>query len=215
MPLADSFEAMELVQPVDTPTTISEHLLAALKTVQAVGHTSKQASHYELAFLDFVSANGTKLDVVMAILARRRQFVSDAVVADFATAIYFLEHNGKYIALDKHDRDQALLLYKKSQEDKSLKTVTAIIQQAPPSRPRHNANQRSSQGWRPSQHSYNNSYNGNNSQNNANSNNNSYNNNNNNNNNNNHQNNNNNNRPPPATPQHTRSGNQYNNGGRN
>ena len=67
----------------------------------------------------------------MALIQRRRQFISDSVIANFPTAIYFLKHNDVYSSLSAHDRERALLKYKQEQDDQSKQTVTAIIQPPP------------------------------------------------------------------------------------
>ena len=127
--IADKLDSVSIIISEKKPTTVSEHMLQCIEQVQAQEHKSKVHTHFEIAFLELVLANHAQPKLQHLFLARRKQFLSDSVIANFSTAIYFLKYNSKYAALDFHDRERALLAHKKSEEEKDKKTVTAIITQ--------------------------------------------------------------------------------------
>lgn len=126
--IQDSVESVEITAPKFTPKTVSEFLLACIEQVDAADHKTNKAQHYEQAFLKLVLANHDKPRLILLFLRRRDQFLSDTIIADVKTAIYFLRHNAKYGVLDPHDRERALLAHKKAEDDQHRQTVTAVIQ---------------------------------------------------------------------------------------
>ena len=127
-PLADVIESVTIKVPTTKPNTVSEHLLASFEAVEAAGHKTNKAQHYEIAFLELTLANKDSAELVALFLQRRLVFLQDVVTADNKTALYFLKHNAKYAALDPHDRERALLAHKQAEDAKGRQTVTAVIQ---------------------------------------------------------------------------------------
>ena len=133
-PLADVVDEVTIKIPTSQPKTVSEHLYAAFEAVDAAGHKTNKAQHYEIAFLELTLANKGSPELVFLFLQRRLIFLQDVVTADNKTALYFLRHNAKYAALDQHDRERALLAHKQAEDAKGRPTVTAVIQTARPGR---------------------------------------------------------------------------------
>ena len=82
-PLADVIDSVEIKVPATQPKTVSEHLLAAFEAVEAAGHKTNKAQHYEIAFLELTLAN----QLVALFIQRRLIFLQDVVTADNKTAL--------------------------------------------------------------------------------------------------------------------------------
>ena len=86
-PLADVIDSVEIKVPATQPKTVSEHLLAAFEAVEAAGHKTNKAQHYEIAFLELTLANKESAALVALFIQRRLIFLQDVVTADNKTAL--------------------------------------------------------------------------------------------------------------------------------
>jgi hypothetical protein len=106
--------------------TISEHLMNMNLQVRDAGHKSHRGEQYELAFYALLKANKGSPALVENFIARRQQFISDAVIGGYPAASHFLEHNKDYHQLIGLPRTQALLQHQKESAHPVQQYVTLV-----------------------------------------------------------------------------------------